>query len=290
MIIDAHNHPDYQGHDFTHAIENMDRYGIDVTWLLSWECPPDEYDPGYRGGMPMVGGDGPAPFARCLAWAERAPDRFVLGFCPDPRRPDAVDRLQAAVKVLGVRVCGELKLRMMYDNPDALRLFRYCATQKLPVVLHLDYEYETGHTYPRPSWWYGGGIEALERALQACPDTIFLGHAPGFWTHISGTGVDRSDPYPKGPVAPGGQVVRLLRAYPNLYGDISAESGLTALSRDAGFGREFLDEFQDRLLYARDDYDNAHQEFLKSLDLPPAQRSKILSGNALRLVPLNRKQ
>ena len=84
MIIDAHNHPDYQGHDFTHAIENKDRYGIDVTWLLSWECPPDEYDPGYRRGMPMVGGHGPAPFARCLSWAERAPDRFVLGYCPDP--------------------------------------------------------------------------------------------------------------------------------------------------------------------------------------------------------------
>ena len=199
-----------------------------------------------------------------------------------------MDRLQAAVKVLGVRVCGELKLRMMYDNPDALRLFRYCATEKLPVVLHLDYEYETGRTYPRPSWWYGGGIEAFERALQACPDTVFLGHAPGFWTHISGTGVDRENPYPNGPVTPGGQVVRLLRTYPNLYGDISAESGLTALSRDVGFAREFLAEFQDRLLYARDDYDNAHQEFLRTLNLPPALLDKILSGNALRLAPLVR--
>jgi len=290
MIIDAHNHPEYQGQDFVHAIQNMDRYGIDMTWLLSWECPPDEYEPRYRGVMPMVGGNGPAPFARCLAWAERAPDRFILGYCPDPRQPDAVDRLQAAVKVLGVRVCGELKLRMMYDNPDALRLFRYCATEKLPVVLHLDYEYETGQTYPRPSWWYGGGIEALERALKACPDTMFLGHAPGFWTHISGTGVDSTDPYPTGPVTPGGQVVRMLRTYPNLYGDISAQSGLNALSRDPGFGREFLDEFQDRLLFARDDYDNAHQEFLRTLDLPPAQLSKILSGNALRLVPLGRTQ
>jgi len=184
----------------------------------------------------------------------------------------------------------ELKLRMMYDNPDALRMFRYCAEARLPVVLHLDYEYDTGQTYPRPSWWYGGGIEALERVLQACPQTIFLGHAPGFWTHISGTGVDPVNAYPKGPVTPGGQVVRLLRAHPNLYGDLSAESGLNALSRDPGFAREFVMEFQDRLLFARDDYDNAHLEFLPTLDLPAPVLSKILSGNALKLVPLERLQ
>jgi predicted TIM-barrel fold metal-dependent hydrolase len=288
MIVDAHNHPDYCGHDFTRAIEDMDRCGIDITWLLSWECPPDEYAPVYIGQMPGVGGDGPAPFSRCVSWSERAPDRFVLGYCPDPRRPDAVDRLKAAVEVLGVRVCGELKLRMMYDNPDALRFFRFCAEEKLPVVLHLDYEYETGQTYPRPSWWYGGGIEALERVLRACPQTIFIGHAPGFWTHISGAGVDPKDPYPGGPVQPGGQVPRLLRAYPNLFADLSAGSGLNALSRDRVFAQEFVDEFQDRLLYARDNYANVLQEYFAEMAFPAAIMQKILGGNALRLLPLSR--
>ena len=34
-------------------------------------------------------------------------------------------------------------------------------------------------------YWYGGGIDCLERLLQKCPETNFLGHAPGFWCHIS---------------------------------------------------------------------------------------------------------
>jgi predicted TIM-barrel fold metal-dependent hydrolase len=263
----------------------MDRCGIDVTWLLSWECPPDEFAPVYIREMPNVGEDGPAPFSRCLSWSERAPQRFVLGYCPDPRRPDAIDRLKAAVDVLGVRVCGELKLRMMYDNPDALRLFRFCAAEKLPVVVHIDYEYDTGQTYPRPNWWYGGGIEALERALHACPDTVFIGHAPGFWTHISGDGVDPKDPYPKRPVLPGGQVLRLLRTYPNLFADLSAGSGLNALDRDRVFAREFVMEFQDRLLYARDNYVNVLQELLAELSYPAEVMQKIMCGNALRLVP-----
>ena len=59
------------------------------------------------------------------SYMERAPDRFVLGFCPDPRRPQALDQLKAAVEIHGVRVCSELKLCMMYDNPDALRIYRF---------------------------------------------------------------------------------------------------------------------------------------------------------------------
>ncbi len=39
MIIDAHNHPDWHGHDLAKFLANMDANGIDVTWLLSWEAP-----------------------------------------------------------------------------------------------------------------------------------------------------------------------------------------------------------------------------------------------------------
>ncbi len=76
---------------------------------------------------------------------------------------------------------------------------------------------------------------------------------------------------------------RLLRRYPLLYGDLSAGSGLNALRRDPAFAREFLDEFQDRLLYARDYFDNAHQEFLASLDLPDPILEKLLFANAEKL-------
>ncbi len=286
MIIDVHNHPDWHGHDLKKFLSNMDENNIDKTWLLSWECPEDEYDPHYNYCTPPFGSPSPIPFERCISYAERAPERFILGYAPDPRRPDAIDRLRAAIEIYGVRVYGELKVRMTYDNPDALRLYRFCGEKGLPVLVHIDYEFDTGRKYPRPNYWYGGGIQALERAVQQCPDTIFIGHAPGFWAHISGDDQYCKAAYPSGNVVPGGKVIYMLRKYPNLYGEISAGSGLNALKRDPEFAKEFLTEFQDRILYGRDYFDNKHQEFLNNLDISKDILAKIYSGNALKLVSI----
>jgi predicted TIM-barrel fold metal-dependent hydrolase len=284
MIIDAHNHPDWHKHDLGRFLDNMAQYDIDRTWLLSWECPVGEFDPSYY-RVGLASSEGPIPFHDCLRYKREQPGKFVLGYAPDPRRPDAIDRLQAAIDVHGVRLYGELKLRMMYDNPDALRMFRFCGEQGLPVTVHIDYEFDTGRRYPRPNWWYGGGIEAFGRAVRACPGTTFVGHAPGFWAHISGDDQAYEVSYPPGPVAPGGKVVQMMRDYPNLYADLSAGSGLNALRRDPSFASEFLIEFQDRLLYARDGFSNELQEFLEGLDLPKEVLVKIYAANALRLVP-----
>jgi hypothetical protein len=286
MKIDAHNHPDWHGHDRTRFVQNMNRFGIDRTWLLTWIAPRDEHDPSYLNVIPPFD-NGPIPFERCLDYVTHAPDRFILGYAPDPRRPEALDRLQAAVEIYGVRVYGELKLRMMYDNPDALRVFRYCGEVGLPVVVHIDYEFDTGVKYPRPNWWYGGGIDAFERAIQACPETVFIGHAPGFWAHISGDDLYDKAGYPEGPVAPGGAVVRMLRAYPNLHADLSANSARNALRRDPAFARDFVLEFQDRLLYARDGFGGELDALLADFDLPAAVLQKLHAGNALRLVPVD---
>lgn len=286
MIIDAHNHPDWHGHDLNRVLANMDRYHIDRSWLLAWECPRDEYNPDFFAPAIVDGGvGGPITLQRCISYDERAPGRFVLGYAPDPRRPEAMDQMQAAMDIYGIRVCGELKLRMMVDNPDALRLFRFCGEKNVPVIVHMDYPYPLDQKYPRPDYWYGGGIDALERALQACPETVFLGHAPGFWVHLSGDELWKTERYPKAPLVPGGRVPELMRSYPNLYGDLSAGSAVGALKRDAAFSRDFFIEFQDRLLYARDCFDNGHQEFINSLDLPAEVAEKVYAGNALKLVP-----
>lgn len=284
MIIDAHNHPDWHGHNLPKFLANMALNHIDRTWLLSWESPLDEVDP-YYNYVSLSNERGPIPFEQVLAYGQQAPGKFVLGYAPDPRRPDAIDRLQAAIEIHGVQLCGEVKLRMMYDNCDALRLFRFCGDKGLPVTVHIDYEFDTGRKYPRPNWWYGGGIEAFERALRACPQTTFIGHAPGFWAHISNDGLYLHALYPSGPVAPGGEVPRLLRTYPNLCADLSAGSGLNALSRDPAFARDFLIEFQDRLLYGRDYFDNRLQEFLATLELPAETLDKLHFQNAQRLAP-----
>jgi predicted TIM-barrel fold metal-dependent hydrolase len=284
MIIDAHNHPDWHGHNFEKFVQNMAAYHIDKTWLLTWEAPEDEYDPTYNYTALRDHARGPLPFEPGLRYKERAPDKFVLGYAPDPRRPDAIDQLRAAMEIHGVQVYGELKLRMMYDNLDALRMFRFCGEHGLPVTVHIDYAFDTGKTYPRPNWWYGGGIACFERAVAACPETNFIGHAPGFWAHISSDAQFDQVMYPQGEVVPGGRVVAMLRRYPNLYADLSAGSGYNALARDPAFAKDFLLEFQDRILYGRDNFDNKLQEFLNDLGLPDAVLEKIYAGNALKLL------
>ena len=292
MIIDDHNHADWLSHDLDKFLQNMKENNIDKTWLLTWEAPRYEYDPVYFKYNTPGFGDYPTPFCRCLSYVERAPEKFILGYAPDPRLPDSMGRLEAAIDLYGVRVYGELKLRMMYDNPDAIRMYRLCGRKGLPVLVHIDYEFDSGVTFPRPNYWYGGGIDALERAVRLCPETNFIGHAAGFWSHISGDDLYDKDQYPGYgkaagcKVVPGGKLIEMLHKYPNLYCDLSADSGWNALHRDKEFAKEFLVEFQDRILYGRDKFDNKHQEFLNSLGLPVSILQKIYAGNALRLVPL----
>jgi predicted TIM-barrel fold metal-dependent hydrolase len=55
---------------------------------------------------------------------------------------------------------------------------------------------------------------------------------------------------------PGGYTDRLLSDYPNIYGDLSAGSGLNALTRDEEHAREFLIRHQDKLLFGSDCIDS----------------------------------
>ncbi len=76
----------------------------------------------------------------------------------------------------------------------------------------------------------------------------------------------------------------MLRHYDNVYADISAGSGLTAISRDREFGRNFLIEFQDKLLFGRDCFHTQHMDYLQGLDLPKGAFDKITYKNALKLL------
>ena len=283
-VIDAHNHAMWYGMTPARHVENMDRCGIAATWLLTWEAPEDEREPSFlRVSNPLSDG---LTLADAVRTRDAFPERFVVGYCPDPRRPGALDRLEAAIALHGVRTCGEWKFRLMFDDVDNLRLLRFGAEHRLPVTVHVSYPGSKGRGYPRPDYWYAGGMEAVERALRAVPEVVVVGHGPGFWATISGDGRHLTETYPSGPVAPGGALPRMMREYPNLWADLSAKSGLNALQRDREFGRDFLLEFQDRILYARDFFDNAHREYLESLDLPGDALQRILGGNAERLVPL----
>lgn len=287
MIIDAHNHAQWLEYDLEKTLQNMDEGGIDKTVMLSWICPRDEYDPtsDHLYNNPAEGG--PLDFAHALAYRQAHPDRFLLGYAPDPRRPGAVKELAQMMEEHPIVLCGEVKLRMMIDNPDALELFRYCGQVGLPVVLHLDYPIPVskGHGL-RDNYWYCGTIKTLEQVLIACPDTIFLGHAPGFWGHISKDEQAKQVSYPSGPVIPGGEVERLLGAYKNLYCDMSAYSACNALKRDMSYSKALIMRHPERFLFARDSFSHDLHALLQEMNLPQDVLEGILHENIKTLCKL----
>ena len=293
MMIDSHNHTGYSGKDAAAVIDEMDQFGIDLCWLLTWNLPPSEDAPHYhRGSSPLYlrpdGTHAAIPFAEVIDSVRRFPGRFIPGYCPNPIESNPAALFESAYRVHGVRVCGEWSYRTVLDDPRALELFRCAGRLKCPVVLHMDVPFlpdGKGQSVYQ-EFWYGGTIENLERALIACPETIFIGHGPGFWREISGDAHLRPEVYPTGPLVPGGKLPPMFDRYPNLWADLSAGSALTAMRRLPDEGRAFILSHIDRLLYGRDAHGNALNVFLDSLDLPAAALKKIRSENALRLVPL----
>jgi predicted TIM-barrel fold metal-dependent hydrolase len=284
-VIDVHCHPRWIGHNGARIIENMNAAGVERAWLLSWELPEREMSPDYYSTLDPTGVG--IPFWQVIEVAERYPDRFILGTTVDPRDPHAHQRLKAAVDIHHVRVFGEFKLRLRYDDPDALRLFDYCGELGLPVTFHLDVTFPRQGIPSSRQWWYGGGIETIETALRLCTKTQFLGHAPGFWREVSADADQEPLAYPAGkPIVGRGRLPQFLDKYPNLNCDLSAGSGYTALSRDLEFTRKFLVDYQDRMFFGRDEFSNRLYDLLLSLDLPEVVLGKILGGNAQRLVPV----
>lgn len=289
-IIDSHQHVFWHGRDDAGLIADMDAHGIEQAWLLTWEIAPWEHLQNMHGVLNPLnrrddGTHSGISLRDLITARDRYPDRFVLGYCPHPLIGNAPALLESAVKIYGVAVCGEWKFRTPFDDPRCLELFHVAGNLGLPVVLHLDVPYiniEAQNVYQQK--WYGGTVENLERALQACPETNFVGHAPGFWREISGDAVAQSETYPTGPVTEGGKLYRLFDEYPNLHADLSAGSGRFALERDPEHAKKFLQRFQDRLLFARDYYEQELHDFLMTLDLTEEVVEKIYYHNADKLL------
>jgi len=286
-IIDAHNHPNWVGYTVDKLVENMDQYGIAKTWLLTWEISEYEFNlcPNYHEHMDPRGLC--APLWMVIEGVRKYPDRLIPGWAPDPRDRFVRAKLKSAVALHGLKVYGELKVRMRYDNPDAIATFRYCAELGLPVLFHLECvpfmmkrQCSDLHQWPA---WYGGDMSVVENMCRDCPDTIFIGHGPGFWREISADVDQAESSYPKGPIKSPGRVVELMRRYDNLYGDLSASSGATSLERDPAHGREFVLEFQDRIVFGRDGFDRRQLDVLEKLSLPDDVMDKVLYRNAVRL-------
>lgn len=182
----------------------------------------------------------------------------------------------------GARGFGEHKPGVAIDDPRNMALYAGCAELKLPVLFHLDNLRNTD----------APGLPGLERVLREYAAVPFIGHGPGWWASIAGgtTAADLGG-YPRGEVAPGGAIDRLMEKYPNLFGDLSAGSGAGSIRRDLEFGREFLIRRQDRLMFGTDFLAPGQEvpqlELFAQIELPAEVAAKIFRDNARRLLGLS---
>jgi predicted TIM-barrel fold metal-dependent hydrolase len=274
-ILDFHQHTRYSGRSDQELVAHQAHHRVTTSVLLPGE-----------GWMLSEVGDN----ASCAALQADFPDRFVRFACCDVAESRTPDVLRGNIR-RGAIGFGELKFHVAADSPEMHRVYKLAEELGVPVLLHFEYE------------MYNTGIERFEAVLKAYPKTNFIGHAQTWWGNISAQ-LDPQDMYPKGPVKPGGLTDRLLADYGNIYGDLSAQSGLNALTRDTEFSRGFLERHTRKLIWGSDcacldgkgggspnGYCIAQRSLdaLRSLIPDPTSRQRILYSNGaslLRLQPL----
>ena len=175
-----------------------------------------------------------------------APGRFVWFASADPSQPAGIDALTQAVKS-GARGFGEMKFHVAADGPELRRAYALAADLGVPILVHFQ---EVDH-FENEGKWASGFATSFESVLKAFPKTTFIGHADAFWANVSADYRNEAA-YPAGPIVRGGITDRLLADYPNLYGDLAANSGNNMLSRDPEFTRDFLRRHQDKLIFGSD--------------------------------------
>jgi len=255
MFIDIHAHA-YRNHppvfvQFPTAeqvIQRYDQTGIEKGALLPI-VSPEVY-------LPQSNED-------ILEMVAQYPDRLIP-FCNiDPRAltnsVDApLDRLLRYYRDQGCKGVGEIMLNVPMMDPMVQNLFKHAQDVGLPVTF--DGSDRVGGDF---GLYDDPGLPQLEHTLQRFPDLIMVAHGPVFWAEIGPleTPAQRKTVFrpdgaqvgwqpPGGPIKEDGVAPKLLRRYPNLYGELS--DAANALGRDPEYGPKFLTEFQDRLLFGTD--------------------------------------
>jgi predicted TIM-barrel fold metal-dependent hydrolase len=188
----------------------------------------------------------PAPDQeRAKVGMDRHPGHFVRSVRTDPAPPDAGRILRDALKGGAVSI-GEMKFHLALDSPEMRRVYDIAAEMQVPVMMHIQ-------TFPHfdGELPYNTGYPQFDKVLRAYPRTNFIGHGDLFWAHIAAD-VPADRGYPSGPIKAGGLTDRWLSDFPNLYADMSANSGNNALSRDTEFSKGFVSRHKTKLIFGSD--------------------------------------
>lgn len=208
---------------------------------------------GIKKGVLMSSGEKQSPIGsneENKAICEKYPEQFSWMCNIDYSDIDSIyDRL-AKYKSEGAIGIGELMINKSIDDEFLDKVFESAQKLELPVLFHMS---------PEEGFSYGvvdkPGLPLLEKLLKKYPKLKVIGHSQSFWIEMSKdapTDREGRNSWGSGKIVPGGRVPELFSKYPNLYGDLSANSGGQAIMRDTEFGLEFLENYSDRLFFATD--------------------------------------
>ncbi|MEO9893485.1 amidohydrolase family protein [Aurantibacter sp.] len=236
-IIDIHQHIHYVQRRDNQLLEHQKAMGITTTILLPSGRPVNSASThqGEANGLQAEAGGN----AECYLFASQHKKQFRFGACAVPDMKDGVYEIEKYLK-LGAVVIGELKFGVACDSNEMQKIYQLAQTYNVPVLMHWQYEK------------YNYGFERFYKMLEKYPKVNFIGHAQTWWANIDKNHTNQSILYPKTTVEVGGITDRYLSDYPNMYGDLSAGSGLNALKRDEEHAKIFLEKHQDKLLYGSD--------------------------------------
>lgn len=236
-IIDIHQHVNYSGRPNATLLAHQRAMGITTTILLPSGRPVQSASThdGVANGLQAeaLGNDA------CERFAREHPREFVIGANEVPDVQGATEEIARYLK-RGAVLIGEQKFGVDCDAPPMLRIYELAREHRVPVLMHWQFK------------MYNYGFERFHRVLEKYPDVNFIGHAQTWWANIDRNHADQTVMYPKGPVTRGGLTDRYLSDYANIYGDLSAGSGLNAITRDEDFARDFLARHQQKLLFGSD--------------------------------------
>jgi len=233
VVIDIHQHTNYSGRSDAELIAHQRKMGIAKTVLL-----PAGSQYGLAAGC---GGNDTV-----VAIARRYPKEYLFFANELPDISDARHVIEKYLKMGAIGI-GEQKFPVEADSKYIDLIAAQAQEHQVPVLLHFEYKA------------YNLGFENFSKVLARHPKVNFIGHAQTWWGNID-KNHNQAEMYPKSPVVPGGITDRLLSDYPNMYGDVSAGSGLNSMLRDEAHARDFLKRHQDKLLFGSDCNDREANE------------------------------
>jgi len=266
-VIDIHQHTDYGGRSDDQLVAHQRKMGVTKTILLP---------SGYKQTPGLELGD----TGTCINLARKHPREFVYFGNELPDIPATRETLEKYLK-MGALGIGEQKFHVDCDSSHMQLVASIAREHRVPVLIHFQHETYNLH------------IERFHTMLEKFPQVNFIGHAQTWWANID-RNCDQVTMYPKGKVTPGGITDRLLSDYPNMYGDLSAGSGLNSMLRDEEQARGFLVRHQDKLMFGSDCTDPLGEgkkclgaqilAAVRRLAPDPKIQRKVFHQNAMRII------